>query len=132
MNGHHVHLYAASLAYLRDDVGGGGEEEEDDEEEDVYEEGLEEEEAVRVVQVLPIDILRRRGKPHRPAASWTGNDWNWQRTLEPIVWFKSLLFQTWLKDAVVALGVKTTPTKRKVHRVKVHYIRDVVFHKSWH
>ena len=76
MNGHHVHLYAASLAYLRDDVGGGGEEEEDDEEEDVYEEGLEEEEAVRVVQVLPIDILRRRGEPHCPAAS-TGNDWNW-------------------------------------------------------
>ena len=61
------------VEHLRDDVGGRGEEEEDDEEEDVYEEGLEEEEAVRVVQVLPIDILRRRGEPHCPAAS-TGND----------------------------------------------------------
>ena len=60
---------AVVLSYLRDDVGGRGEEEEDDEEEDVYEEGLEEEEAVRVVQVLPIDILRRRGEPHCPAAS---------------------------------------------------------------
>ena len=55
------------VLYLRDDVGGRGEEEEDDEEEDVYEEGLEEEEAVSVVQVLPIDILRRRGKPDCPA-----------------------------------------------------------------
>ena len=55
------------VLYLRDDVGGRGEEEEDDEEEDVYEEGLEEEEAVSVVQVLPIDILRRRGEPHCPA-----------------------------------------------------------------
>ena len=54
------------VAYLRDDVGGRGEEEEDDEKEDVYEEGLEEEEAVRVVQVLPIDILDRRGESDCP------------------------------------------------------------------
>ena len=39
----------------------------DDEEEDVYEEGLEDEETMGVVQVLPIDILRRRGEPHCPA-----------------------------------------------------------------
>ena len=62
------------MFYLRDDVSRGGEEEKDDEEEDIYEESLEDEEVVCVVQVLPIDILGWWGEINCPAATRQRSD----------------------------------------------------------